>query len=196
MAKKKKPGVERRALAPETMLALEKDFRSGLMSWKAMGDKYGVGMSWLKSTQDDLGWTRNLVTKIHDGAKRKDQERIAREVRDDLPPDYKLSEKEVTDSNIDLIATVTGSHRKLLSRARGVAEKMLDSMEKAKDADDLPAPAALKQLVDSLKVIISTEREILRIEDEAPAETAVSTLIGRVMGSCFKPVAENAADGD
>lgn len=217
----KKTGAPRKEFPPEKMAEIEKAFRSGLMSWRAMSKEFGVGMSWLNSTADRLGWKRDLGAKIHQEAQRKEQETIAREANQ-RSPDYKLTEREVTESNVELIARVSGSHRATLARSRKMVEKLFDELEFAGNekelledlARDLYAhketgkadliarlssipgrTSAFKQLVDALEKIIATEREVLRIADAGAAiENSIGSLINRVMGSGFKPVQEHHGD--
>lgn len=212
-----KTGAPRKEIPPEKMAEIEKAFRAGLMSWRAMSKEFGVGMSWLTATSERFGWTRDLTTRIQQDAQAKDQQTIARELAIDAKkknPDYKLTEKEVTESNVQLIASVTGSHRATLSRARAMAEKLFDELEFAGNerellenlAADLYAEkkvgkaeiiarlasipgrtSAFKQLVDALKVIVSTEREVLRITDSAshsgdPLRDLFGALSGNVLG--------------
>lgn len=178
-------------LPERMMLALEKDFRAGIMPWAAMQKKYGVSAGWLKKEGvEKRGWTRDLTEKIRQDADRKQQEQMAREQKRELPPDHRLTEKEVTDGAVELITAVTGTHRALLKQARELAATMLKSME---DGGQDVTPQSFKHLVDSIKTIIATEREVLKIGDdgEGSGAGALTKLMQRVMGTGFTPVPEN-----
>lgn len=201
------------------MEAFEKAYRAGLMSWKDMGKTFGLSMRKIKEISDLNGWTRDLGVKIQKDAQRKDQEQIACEQRKLEPKQkHRLTEKEVTESNVELIAQVSGSHRATLSRARRLGEMLFGELEAATvgkdaieqllfdlDGEDSPRANAIaklagiggradtwKKLVDGLVTIVKTERDVLRISESGGAEGSIGSLINRVMGSAFKPVQENA----
>lgn len=183
-----KPRIE---LPPEKLAELEKMFRAGIASFTSMAKQFGVSVGWVAGCEDRFGWKRDLSAKIKQDVKRKEQEQIAREALK-ANPDYKLTEREVTDWNAELIVQVTGSHRAALTRLRGLAEKLLDEIEfstssrevleelalklsiesEGKDARaDLifklagvqGRVASFKQLVDAQQRIITVERDVLRI---------------------------------
>lgn len=215
-----------KVLPPETMKEFEKDFRAGLMPWKALCKKYGVGTLWIKRQENELGLTRDLTERIKTEAVKKDQQRIAKEVAREenaaafqADPERKANEREVTEANAELIARVTGSHRALLSRQRAIVSRLLDELEFAADAqpqlkalaEEMRANGAksdaswllalldrsgriddAKKLSETIKTIVMTEREVLRIgEGGGRGDTSLASLIDRVMGTGFKPVEEH-----
>lgn len=218
-----------KVLPPETMKEFEKDFRAGLMPWKALCKKYGVGTLWIKRQQNELGLTRDLTECIKTEAVKRDHERIFREIAREsankesaaafqADPERKATEREVTEANAELIARVTGSHRALLSRQRAIVSRLLDELEFAADArpelkalaEEMRANGAksdaswllalldrsgriddAKKLSETIKTIVMTEREVLRIgEGGGRGDTSLASLIDRVMGTGFKPVEE------
>lgn len=219
-----------KVLPPETMQEFEKDFRAGLMPWKALQKKYGVGTQWIKRQERELGLTRDLTERIKSESIKKDQQRIAKELAREegvaafqADPERKATEREVTELNAELIARVTGSHRALLSRQRAIVESLLHELEAAGNA--LPDIEALldemrgekdlklrtkaieslidraeriddaKKLAETIKTIVMTEREVLRIgEGGGRGDTSLASLIDRVMGTGFKPVEERHDD--
>jgi hypothetical protein len=187
-----------KVLPDEQMRDFEKDFRAGIMPWAAIGKKYGVGSAWIKRQIVELGLTRDLRERIKVEAVRRDHEKIAKEAlkeqrRDEFQadPERKITEREVTEANAELIATVTASHRALLARQRAIVGKIIEELEFASDsAPDLKALADelrkdkerrsdangilalidrscriddLKKLSDATKTLITIERDVLRI---------------------------------
>ncbi len=111
-----------------------------------------------------------------------------------LDPQYALTEAEIIDTNSDLIERVNANHQAMIGKARNLLGKMFSEFETAnsaaiaspeaieilaksghkdaaaalREACNLPTRVdVVKKLVDTMKTIITTEREILRIGEAA-----------------------------
>jgi hypothetical protein len=181
--------------------AVERDFRAGLLTHRAIGEKHGVSHAAVQKRAKAEGWTRDLTAKI----RAKAADLVAR----DPVATQVAGEQDVIEANAAAIAQVIRSHRAGIGRAQGLTQKLLAELEQQTDdpglleriADSLATTgddpeadekarsaarralhnalqlgsraATLRSLAESMKTLVTLERQAFRV-DETPSEEAGS----------------------
>lgn len=180
---------------------IEADYRAGLMSLRELAAPHGVTEAAIRKRAKRDGWERNLQAKIQAKA----DAIVAR--RAVLAQGAKVAEREIIEANAERIAQVRGEHRADITRARALALQMLAELECVtgsledfeqlgevlRNPDDRGQDKrnelyqkvissagrvdSLKKLAETLKTLISLEREAYGL-DAAPDVAA--NLFGRI----------------
>lgn len=180
--------------------AVEREYRAGLRSLKAIGEQYGVSDAGIIKRAKRDGWTRDLTAKIQAKA---DALVSADAVSAEVSSQTKIAEREVVEANGEMLASVIRGHRRDLGRLRGVVNALLvkveailsepvlfaqlgelcaapddNGMDRINDlyrkVIDLPVQTdTTKKLAETLKVLIELERKVFKLDVvEDPIESA------------------------
>ncbi|HAT2607123.1 TPA: hypothetical protein I8235_000032 [Kluyvera intermedia] len=114
--------------------AVEGAYRAGLLSLREMSQEYGVSHVAIKKRADKEGWTRDLTAKIKAKA---DALVNSREVNGEVNSKPLVNEAEIVNANAEVIASIRLSHRKDISRSRGLVMKLLSELEISTDNIDV-----------------------------------------------------------
>lgn len=114
--------------------AVEGAYRAGLLSLREMSQEYGVSHVAIKKRADKEGWTRDLTAKIKAKA---DALVNSREVNSEVNSKPLVNESEIVNANAEVIASIRLSHRKDISRSRGLVMKLLSELEISTDNIDV-----------------------------------------------------------
>lgn len=177
--------------------AIEGAYRAGLLSLREMSQEYGVSHVAIKKRADKEGWTRDLTAKIKAKAEALVN---SREVNDGVNSTKLVNEKEIVNANAEVIANVRLSHRRDISRTRNVVMKLLGELEVSTDNVDLfeklgdlmrreddkgqdklndlyhkvismaGRTKTMKDLADSLKTMVTLERQAYGLDTEVKAQ--------------------------
>lgn len=184
--------------------AIERDYRAGLLSIREIASTQGITHGAINKRAKRDGWERDLKAKIQAKAdalvsKRMVSKEVSRERMD--------TEKQIIETNAEVIANVRMAHRGDISRSRRLANKLLDELEAMTDENgtlrelidqmkDDEGPAALleaaekmaslpcrskiiKELSETLKTLITLERQAYSLDGDDKPDGA-STTITRV----------------
>ena len=199
---------------------IELDYRAGVKTLRQIADENGVTHGAINKRSKRDGWERDLSAKI---AAKADALVSKAEVSKQVSKEALVTERAVIEANAQAIADVILSHRKDIQRNRSLAGKMLSELEAQTDdpelfgqlAELMAAPDqsgvdklnslyrkvlslpsridSAKKLAETLRVMISLEREAFGVGAEAPtkAETEVS---GEVRVSGLSEALEQAIE--
>ena len=172
--------------------AVERDYRAGLLSVREIGLAHGVSHTAINKRAKKFGWDRDLKAKIKAKA---DALVSKSEVSKEVSSKQAETEREIIESNATAIANVRMAHRGDIRRSRGLVNKLLDELESLTDnaelfdalgemmdtPDDngidklndlynkvisLPSRSkTMKDLADTLKTLISLERQAYDLEN-------------------------------
>lgn len=187
--------------------ALQKDFEAGILSLRELSAKYGLdpkkGHVQIKRLADREGWVQDLNAKIQ--AKAEAKLRKALVPKDKVPAAKgnaapRIADAVIIEANAEAIMLVRSRHRTDISRAMGLAGKLMDELEQHTDNRELleqlgavmyspdkngkdrlneiyhaviSLPERIKSgkaLSETLKNLIGLEREAYNITDEDPAK--------------------------
>jgi hypothetical protein len=201
--------------------AVEMQYRAGTRSLKEIGAEFGVSDAGIIKRAKRDGWARDLKAKIQAKA---DAKVSASLVSAEVSAGRKLTEQVVVEANANAQATVRLAHRNDISRGRRLAIALLEELEQEtgnidlfhelgellRNEDDKGQDKrndlymkiissagrvdSMKKLADTMKTLISMEREAYGIKDEG--ETAVSALgelLKQVSGTGL-PIVKDDAD--
>lgn len=173
--------------------AVERDYRAGVMTLRAIGEEYGVSHVAVKKRADKEGWARDLAAKIKAKA---DALVTKAAVTKEVTSERKLADQEVVEANAQLQADIILAHRSDIQRSRRVAMSLLDELEELtgnrelfaelgellRSEDDkgqdrlndlymkivaMPGRVdSMKKLADTLKVLVTAEREAFGIDEK------------------------------
>ncbi|MDF3917505.1 hypothetical protein P3W43_01405 [Salinicola salarius] len=172
--------------------AIERAYRAGLLSIREIATEYGVSHTAINKRAKKEGWDRDLKAKIKAKA---DSLVSKREVSSQVSTRNPETEREIIESNATVIANVRMAHRGDIRRSRGLVNKLLDELESVSDNVDLfeelgelmhspddkgmdklndlyhkvislPSRSkTMKDLADTLKTLISLERQAYDLEN-------------------------------
>ena len=112
--------------------AIEKDYRAGIKSNKQMEREYGCTEAAIRKKAKKEGWVRDLKTSIRELAAKKVRELEVREKFEGSSKDeVELEDTQIVEENANIQADVIRSHRKDVSRARNVAQLIIQQLEVA-----------------------------------------------------------------
>jgi len=154
--------------------SIEADYRSGVMSFRAMEEKHGITHGAIRKRAKRDGWTRDISGKI----KQKAQELVhTAEVHSKVHTEDKskqVTEKEQIDVGAKLQADIILKHRKAIGKHQTVAQNLMTELEE--DADKPKGDKTklalstktgiLKQLSETLKTLNGLEREAFGIDSK------------------------------
>ncbi len=176
-------------------LAVEADFRAGLISIRQIAAKAGnLTEAAIRKRARRLGWTRDLTARI-----RAQADELVRSPVRSLSAQYDTDSETVIQDNAQLLAHVEVMQRKHISRARAVVMNLFAELEAAtsdvtagliRDPSDLrrddsasrqadgigqkrwlslsARAAAAKSLSDALRTLVSLERQAWQMDDAEP----------------------------
>jgi len=194
--------------APVAWDLVEVDYRAGILALRAIGAKYGVSDAGILKRAKKEGWTRDLGAKIREKAAAKVS---AAAVSKPVSIQTAAYERELVEANATLQSDIILAHRQDIQRSRRLTMRLLNELEAQTDHLDLVeqlreavyAPnengvdkrdelirkvislgsrsSTMKTLADSLKVLVSLEREAFGVdENENKGGSAVDEVIKRV----------------
>lgn len=180
--------------------AMSQDWRGGFKSVLQLSTEYGVSRAAIIKHWAKEGIERDLSVKIRAEAESKvTRDAVTREVT----PEAKVSERQIVDSNAEMMANVIRSHHKSLGRLDTVIKLLFDRLEAELSGTELfdqlgelmAAPDekgqdklnelyrkvialpshtdTAKKLAETLKTKIELERKVFKIEDQ-PADSSDS----------------------
>lgn len=183
MARKRKE-VDRDALALE--------YRAGMLSLRALGNKYGLAASRITQIAEEEGWVRDLSAKIQ----AKTESKLNRSLlNNNLNAEKRISERQEVDGVAQARTEIVVSHRNDIQRNRSLAMRLLEELEQTTDHNDLfrelgellhapdekgndrrnelyrkviDMPARIdgvKKLAETLKTLIGLERQAFGLKD-------------------------------
>ena len=203
---------------------IEAEYRAGVRSLREIAaDHPNTNHVAISRKAKKEGWTRDLSERIRKEA----DARVTRQaVTVDVTAD-KPSDEDVIAANAQAIVNVKLSHRKSITRKRTLVDKLLAELEGQTDenglfeqlgelmrAEDdkgvdklndlykkvisLPQRIdGMKKLAETLKILISLERESFDIVPApTPTDTALSSIAKAIQGNTFMPVASPVESGD
>ncbi|HBT3052893.1 TPA: hypothetical protein MBE97_000851 [Klebsiella aerogenes] len=174
--------------------AIETAYRAGVMSLREIASQHGISEGAIRKRAKRDDWSRDLNAKIQQKA---DDLVRKQEVRKQVRNESTLTERVLIEATAEVIATVRMEHRGDIRRARELTNTLFDELgaqcadvsaleqlgDIMFDPDDkgrdrlneiyqkvisLPSRIkSMKDLSDSLKTLISLEREAYSIENKA-----------------------------
>jgi hypothetical protein len=173
--------------------AIELDYRAGLKTLRVMADEYGLSHVAINKRAKRDGWTRDLSAKIRAKAEYLVTKSL---VNKSVNKKDLVTENQMVDAAAETQSTIIITHRKDISRSRDIGTKLLLELEKQTEhpeqfveLGDLMLDATLnydkineayrkvvgmpgrvdsyRKLVESLKTMISLERQAFGISDNS-----------------------------
>lgn len=177
--------------------AVEREYRAGVKTLRQIGDEHGCSHTAIRKRADAEGWVRDLSDRI----KAKAAEIVSKdEVSKSVSKEEKVSERQIVDSNAEMMANVIRSHHKSLGRLDTVIKLLFDRLEAELSGTELfdklgelmlapdekgqdklnelyrkvialPSHTdTAKKLAETLKTKIELERKVFKIEDQPPSQ--------------------------
>lgn len=176
---------------------IEQLYRAGVLSVREIGGACGVSHTAINKRAKSAGWERNLKAKIQAKA---DALVSRAEVSTEVSKETLATERGIVEANAQVIANIRISHRTDIGRYRKLANSLLEELEGLTDNRDLfdqlgdllrseddngqdklndlyqkvislpSRTKTLKDLGDTLKVLIALERQAYSIDDEQPVD--------------------------
>lgn len=182
--------------------AIERDYRAGIMSVRAIGKAHGVSHTAIQNKADAEGWVRDLAAKIHAAAENK----LAKQaVAKKNATANTATERQIIEANAEVITNVVLKHRDDITAARELAMQMLAELRGQTDGQDVIEKLAemladpetdmgkladlarkitslpsrvdtLSKLAQTLRTLIDKEREAFSVGD-TPADSSKVTRV-------------------
>lgn len=176
---------------------IEQLYRAGVLSVREIGSAHNVSHTAINKRARQQGWERDLQGKIKAKA---DALVSKSEVSTEVSKETMETERRIVEANAQVIANIRIAHRTDIGRYRKLANRMLEELEGLTDnrelfdqlgdllrsEDDngqdklndlyqkvisLPSRTkTLKDLGDTLKVLITLERQAYSIDEEQPVD--------------------------
>lgn len=176
---------------------IEQQYRAGVLSVREIAAAGGVSHTAINKRAKANGWDRNLKAKIQAKA---DALVSKAEVSTEVSKETLATERGIVEANAQVIANVRISHRTDIGRYRKLANSLLEELEGMTDNRDLfdqvgellrseddngqdklndlyqkvislpSRTKTLKDLGDTLKVLIGLERQAYSIDEEQPVD--------------------------
>lgn len=183
--------------------AVEREYRAGIRSLADIGNEFGVSAPGIVKKAKAKNWARDLSGKIRAKAEAKVNAAL---VNDQVNAEASINEKQVIETNAEMMASVIRGHHRSLGRLGGIINALFDRLEaelndqglfiqlgelRAAPDDNnqdklndlyrkviaLPSQTdTAKKLAETLKTQIELERKVFKIE-EAPATTPAQSCI-------------------
>lgn len=177
--------------------AIETDYRAGIKSLRVMSAEYGVSHVAIKKRADRDGWVRDLSAKIKAATEAKVNSSL---VTSEVNSGKRINENAVVEAAAETQKDLILGHRKDIGRARKLAMSLLDELEVVTDnrelfeqlgallhspddngrdklselyhkAISMPGrTGTMKQLSETLKNLVTLEREAFGIETKGPLD--------------------------
>ncbi|RQR87713.1 MULTISPECIES: hypothetical protein [unclassified Burkholderia] len=203
---------------------IEADYRAGVLSVREIAASQGISHTAIQKKAKAEGWERDLAKRIQDKAAALVAKR---EVASQVATEKAATERAIVDANADLLAHVQLTQRKDVSRARSLAMALLAELEaetgdielfeqlgemlrsddeKGQDKrNDLYQKVissagrvdSMKKLADTLKTLITLEREAYGLAEETPPPAPPSVVVNNApvatLAEIQQVLMENAA---
>ena len=182
--------------------AIEGMYRAGLLSVREIARSHGIShVAILKRAKAD-GWARDLTAKVRQAVT---TALVTSEVTSAVTKDGLATERQIVEAAATQIITLVREHRGQISRNRALVEKLMDQLDGVSDNRDLlegiidevencvtgastqrhaalmkaislPTHAAtLKNLAETLKIVIGLEREAFNVSAATSEPAAVDS---------------------
>ena len=150
--------------------AIERAYRAGLLSIRAIADKFGSNEGTIRSRAKKHGWQRDLTEQVRTAT----QGKLSRTAsRSGVTQDDMREDAEIIEEASDAAASVVLAHRSGLAQWRGIANKLcvaLAEMEVTEDNHDKFA-RSLNAGVDAQLKVIKGERQAYNLDHEEGDKT-------------------------
>lgn len=200
--------------------SVEKDYRTGIKTLRSIGESHGITHGAINKRAKRDGWTRDLAQKIRAKADELVSKQL---VSKTVSKESRITENDVITANAHVVAAVSISQRNDIKRNRELATKLMAELEATTDnlelfkqlGELLSSPdekgmdklgeiyrkvmslpgriKAMKELADTLRILIELERKVYKMED-APSDNPLADLLKRVYGNSL-PIA-SAIEGE
>ena len=204
--------------------AVEREYRIGLKTLRQIADSHGITHGAINKRAKKEGWTRDLSAKV--SAKTEELVSKAL-VSKTVSKENSASERQIVEANANVCARVVLDQRQDLSDSAELERKLMEELLVMTDKVDqfrefgemMRSPdefgqdktndnyfgaishaqrvKSAKLLMDMRKARIETERKVLRLDDQKPAEVnPLAELIRAVSGTSLPVVANVPEDDD
>lgn len=183
--------------------AVEREYRAGIRSLADIGAEFGVSAPGIVKKAKVKEWERDLSAKIRAKAEAKVNAAL---VNNRVNAEASINEKQIVETNAEMMASVIRGHHKSLGRLGGIIQLLFDRLESELTGTDLfsqlgelmlspddsgqdklndlyrkvislPSQTdTAKKLAETLKTQIELERKVFKIE-ETPAITPAQSCI-------------------
>lgn len=188
---------------------VELDYRAGLLSVREIADARGCSHTAINKRAKKEGWERDLQAKIRAKA---DSMVSKREVSKEVSAERMETERNVVEANAHVIADIRMAHRKDIKRSRTLCLSLLEEVESqtinpelyeelgemlrsedkngADRRNDLYNKvissagriSSMKQLAETLRILVALEREAYSISNEDPTTSDVPSSLSHFYG--------------
>lgn len=206
---------------------IELDYRAGIKTLRQIADEHGISHTSVKKKADKENWDRDLSARIE---KKAEILVSKSEVSNEVSNQKKVSEKQIIDANAQAIVEVRLSHRKDIAKAKNLMNLLLDELESQTVARELyeqlgellrqddekgvdklndlyqkvigtpSRVVSMQKLADTMKTVITLEREAFNIGKEAEKThdplTELITTIAKTNKSTFGVVSDDPEYGE
>lgn len=183
--------------------AVEREYRAGIKTLRQIADEAGVVHGAINKRAKKNGWSRDLSAKVAQRA----EDLVSKSlVSKEVSKERLVSERQVVETNAQMLADKVINQREDIKRARNIVNKLFAEVEAECDHKEdferigelLAAPDAngkdrlndlyraaislpervrsAKALSEALKVLIELERRVLKLDDQPPINPALSCL--------------------
>jgi hypothetical protein len=188
---------------------VELDYRAGLLSVREIADARGCSHTAINKRAKKEGWERDLKAKIRAKA---DAMVSKREVSTEVSAERLETERNVVEANAQVIADIRMAHRKDIKRSRTLCLSLLEEVEsqtvnlelyeelgemlRSEDKNGVDRRndlynkvissagriSGLKQLAETLRILVALEREAYSISNEEPAGSDAPSSLAHFYG--------------
>lgn len=180
---------------------IEQLYRAGLLSVREIAVSCAISHTAINKRAKAEGWERDLKAKIKAKA---DSLVSKREVSSKVSSEQLATERVIVEANAEVIANIRMAHRNDIGRSRRLANKLLDELEAMTDENgtlrelidqlkDDEGPASLleaaekmaslpgrskiiKELSETLKTLVTLERQAYDLESAGETDPAAASL--------------------
>ncbi|SBT10670.1 conserved hypothetical protein [Candidatus Propionivibrio aalborgensis] len=179
--------------------AIERDYCSGQFTDRQIAARNGTTHATVGNRAKAEKWTKDLSAKIHASARAKLSKSL---LTKELSKNKKEADRELVEVSSNAVTELILSHRKDIRRSRELSKLMLAEMEaQCENPADFQKLGELlkgdntaeinklfqrvislpgridgaKKLAETLKLLVSMEREAFNVDDEQPANTDLSS---------------------
>lgn len=143
--------------------AIERDYRCGIMSLKAIGSAHGASDAGIIKRAKREGWTRDLSAKIRAKA---DARVSADAVSEKVSSLTKASEKQIVEANAELQVRIRREQRGDIQRMRALVVKFIKELEDDNDQKEVKKKLPLQTRVAIMQKIAETHKTVVAMERE------------------------------
>lgn len=188
---------------------VELDYRAGLLSVREIADARGCSHTAINKRAKKEGWERDLKAKIRAKA---DAMVSKREVSTEVSAERLETERNVVEANAQVIADIRMAHRKDIKRSRTLCLSLLEEVEsqtvnlelyeelgemlRSEDKNGVDRRndlynkvissagriSGLKQLAETLRILVALEREAYSISNEEQAGSEAPSSLSHFYG--------------